>query len=136
MKKNLTAILAGLIFGLGLTMSQMIDANVVIGFLNIFGQWDASLLLVLISALTVSFCGFHFAKRLPKPLFSDTFSPVNRQGLDKNLVLGACLFGVGWGLSGLCPGPAIAGIHYNPAENIPFLLAMLAGIKLKKLTLG
>lgn len=134
--KILIALIAGLIFGLGLTMSQMIDAKVVIGFLDIFGQWNPSLLLVMAAALCVSFCGFVLAKRLAKPLFGEHFAALNDQGVDKDLVLGACLFGLGWGLSGLCPGPAIAGIHYNPAENIPFLLAMLVGMKLKKLTHG
>jgi len=128
MGRNLAALLAGLVFGLGLTVSQMVNPTKVLAFLDIFGDWDPSLALVMISALAVTAAGYRLVWRQPHPLFADRFQLPGKTGIDARLGAGAVLFGVGWGLVGLCPGPAIAAASFAGPEALGFLLAMAAGM--------
>jgi len=101
------SLLCGIIFGIGLVISEMINPEKVLGFLNIFRDWDPSLAFVMIGALIVSTPIFHLFKNKNKPVFSSNFSIPTNKELDKKLIIGSILFGAGWGLIGLCPGPAI-----------------------------
>jgi hypothetical protein len=122
------ALISGLLFGLGLTVSQMINPAKVLGFLDVAGTWDPSLALVMASALAVTAVGFAVARRQPAPL-CDTryFAPRDTQ-VDLRLVIGAVLFGIGWGLVGYCPGPALASLSVGSAASLIFVAAMLAGM--------
>ncbi|MDO6707559.1 YeeE/YedE family protein [Photobacterium sp. 1_MG-2023] len=124
------ALIAGLLFGAGLTVSQMVDPNKVLNFLDITGQWDPSLILVMGGALIVFGLGYQFwVKRREKPVFGSTFYVPTNQLIDKPLILGALLFGLGWGLVGICPGPAVANLLSGNIKVIGFVVAMLAGMQ-------
>ncbi len=120
--------LSGLIFSGGLIVSGMINPAKVIGFLDLFGQWDASLAFVMGGAVLVTSIGYNLILEKPKPLLSESFSIPQRTDIDSALVAGPVLFGVGWGLVGLCPGPAFAALIASPLATIPFFLAMLLGM--------
>ncbi|WP_119166160.1 DUF6691 family protein [Algihabitans albus] len=134
-KTNAVALLAGLLFGAGLTVSRMIDPAKVIGFLDVFGRWDPSLALVMAAAVTVTFLGFRLAGAQGRPWLAPKTSGPARQGLDRRLIGGALLFGLGWGLAGYCPGPAVAGLALAELPTVIFVAAMLAGMLLYHLTL-
>jgi len=127
MSKNLTSLLAGALFGLGLAISQMINPEKVIAFLDIFGDWDPSLALVLFAAVVVSFLGFRLTMKQPQPVFGEAFHIPTRRDFDRPLILGAAIFGVGWGLAGYCPGRAIGALTIGHWEPYVFLAAMLSG---------
>tara|TARA_B110000305_G_scaffold72816_1_gene81665 strand:- start:39 stop:449 length:411 start_codon:yes stop_codon:yes gene_type:complete len=124
------SLISGIIFGVGLTVSQMIDPAKVLGFLNIFGAWDPSLAFVMIGALIISSPFFHLFKNNNKPVFADSFSYSNNKELNKKLIIGSSLFGAGWGLAGLCPGPAIASLALLNTSSIVFVIAMFVGFYL------
>lgn len=136
----LSAAISGMIFGVGLALAGMLNPAKVAGFLDIFGLWDPSLMLVMVGGILVNGAGYFlcvrrgqplFAQSLfSKPLFAGTFSLPEARQIDRKLVIGSVLFGMGWGLAGLCPGPVIASIGLNPAGIFPFLAVMLAGLKL------
>lgn len=129
MRKILAALAAGLLFGAGLTLSRMVDPSKVLGFLDFAGDWDPSLAFVLAGAVGVSSLGFRFAGRVRSaPLFAEVFQSPTARGIDRRLVGGSALFGIGWGLVGLCPGPALAGLAVAPGEIAPFVVAMLVGM--------
>jgi len=128
----LVALLAGLLFGAGLTVSQMINPAKVLAFLDFGGiadgTWDPSLALVMVGALVVTYTGYAFAFRRRRPVCTAGFSlPTNRQ-IDRRLLAGAVLFGAGWGLVGYCPGPAIAGLGLGATKTIIFVAAMVVGM--------
>ena len=124
---KIVSLICGIIFGIGLVISQMINPEKVLGFLNIFRDWDPSLAFVMIGALFVSTPIFHLFKNKSKPLFSSNFSiPTNKQ-IDKKLITGSIFFGAGWGLIGLCPGPAITSIALLNISSAIFVLAMFVG---------
>ncbi|WOD38991.1 YeeE/YedE family protein [Nodosilinea sp. E11] len=125
--QNLVALAAGLLFGLGLGCSQMIDPQRVIGFLDLFGTWDPTLAFVMGGAVLVTLISFRFILRRSAPLLDRNFFVPTRNDIDRPLVLGAALFGIGWGLGGYCPGPAIAALGLGSANPLLFLAAMLAG---------
>ncbi|MEE2929829.1 MAG: DUF6691 family protein [Pseudomonadota bacterium] len=128
MGRNIAALVAGLIFGLGLTISEMVNPAKVLAFLDLFGNWDPSLAFVMGGALIVTAVGYRLAWTRPKPVFGERFQvPGNRQ-IDTKLALGAILFGIGWGLVGLCPGPAISALTFGGAPVLVFLAAMGAGM--------
>jgi uncharacterized membrane protein YedE/YeeE len=127
---RVVSLISGIIFGVGLTVSQMIDPAKVLGFLNIFGAWDPSLAFVMIGALIVSSPFFHLFKNNDKPVFADSFSYSNNKELNKKLIIGSSLFGAGWGLAGLCPGPAIASLALLNTSSIVFVIAMFVGFYL------
>jgi uncharacterized membrane protein YedE/YeeE len=124
---------AGLLFGIGLVVSQMINPAKVLAFLDLAGAWDPSLALVMVGALTVAGTGMFFVRRREKPVLAERFymPEATRPGaiqIDRPLVLGAALFGIGWGLAGICPGPALATVSFGLPLNLIFLLALGAGM--------
>ncbi|MES2424420.1 MAG: DUF6691 family protein [Pseudomonadota bacterium] len=123
-----TALLAGLVFGLGLLLSGMADPAKVLGFLDLAGAWDPSLVLVMAGAIGVGLPVFHYAgKRRTTFSGAPLQLPLARQ-IDRRLVLGATLFGVGWGIAGFCPGPALVALGMGQGKAVVFVLAMLAGM--------
>lgn len=127
MKSLAAAFVAGLLFGIGLFVAQMVNPHKVIAFLDVPGGWDPSLALVMGSAVLVTAVGFPRVFRRGGPLWASTFSLPDYHDIDRNLLGGAALFGIGWGIAGYCPGPAVAALLINPAEAIPFVAAMLLG---------
>lgn len=123
----LTALLAGAIFGIGLNISQMVDPNKVLGFLDVAGHWDPSLALVMTGALLVAIPGFYWVRRQGKPLLDQRFHLTDKTALDKALIGGAAIFGIGWGMTGYCPGPAVANLAFGNLEAIIMVAAIYAG---------
>ena len=128
MKLSISTFFAGLIFGAGLTVSQMVNPSKVIAFLDIFGAWDPSLAFVMGGALLVSFIGYRFVLKSSAPLFDETFRLPTRKDIDAPLIIGAAIFGIGWGLAGLCPGPALASLSFAGQNGLIFVASMLASI--------
>jgi len=126
-KQLLAALAAGIVFGLGLAVSQMVNPAKVVGFLDVAGDWDPTLLLVMGGALAVTIPGFRLILKRPHPLFAGAFSVPTKRDLDRRLIAGAALFGVGWGLAGFCPGPAITALVTLALPIFIFFAAMLAG---------
>jgi uncharacterized protein len=130
-------LIAGLLFGAGLTLSQMVDPNKVLGFLDLAGiadgSWDPSLAFVMAGALAVTAAGYRLALRRAAPLMAPQFSLPTAKDIDARLVGGAAIFGVGWGLAGYCPGPAIASLAFGKVEVLAFVIAMLVGMGLFQL---
>lgn len=130
MAKILSALLAGAIFGLGLALSGMVDPNKVIGFLDISGNWDPSLMFVLGGGVITTTIAYRFIFAQGKPMFESDFKLPSVLKIDGRLLFGSVLFGVGWGLIGYCPGPAIASIGFRPDEPLIVVISMLAGMLL------
>ncbi len=126
--KYIISLLCGTLFGIGLAASGMTNTEKVIGFLDITGDWQIDLLLVMASALMVFSLSFHFIKKRSRPILSTTFDLPTIIVINKPLILGAIIFGIGWGLVGYCPGPAIASLFYGQLETVIFLCAMLSGM--------
>ena len=124
---KLVALFCGTIFGIGLVISQMINPAKVLGFLNVFDEWDPSLAFVMIGALVVSSPLFHLFKNKEKPVFFTSFSISENKEIDKRLIIGSILFGAGWGLAGLCPGPAISSIALLNISSVTFVFSMFIG---------
>jgi len=127
MKAVLAALLCGALFGVGLAIARMTDPTVVIGFLDIFGDFDPTLAFVLIGATMTAGVAFHFVTRRSRPLIAAEFKLPATRTIDLPLVLGAAIFGVGWGLAGYCPGPALVGAGGGVATALLFVPAMIAG---------
>lgn len=121
------AALAGLLFGFGLGLSQMVDRQRVLGFLDVLGQWDPTLLFVLGGAVAVTVITFRFVLRQPHPWFADRFELPTRHTIDGRLLAGAAIFGIGWGICGYCPGPGVAALSLGMLNPVLFLAAFLAG---------
>ena len=130
---KLISLLSGTIFGIGLVISEMINPQKVLGFLDIFGNWDPSLAFVMIGALIVSLPTFHIIKKKEKPLLEEKFDYSYNKNIDQKLILGSILFGAGWGLAGLCPGPAISSLALLNFYSISFVITMFLGFYLVKL---
>ncbi len=126
----LTALASGFLFGLGLAVSHMVDPAKVLGFLDIAGNWDPSLAFVMGGAVLVAIVAFPQVLRRERPLTAARFATPAARPVDRRLVAGSALFGVGWGLVGLCPGPAIASLAFGRLESVVFLVAMVAGFAL------
>ena len=124
---SLAALGCGFIFGLGLLISGMTRPTKVLGFLDVFGDWDPSLAVVMASALAVSGIGFVFARRRPPLLAAQSQWPA-RTDIDQRLLIGSAVFGIGWGLVGLCPGPALENLASLSPPVILFVAAMSAGM--------
>lgn len=133
MNRYLTVVLSGLVFGVGLALSGMTHASKVLGFLDVAGAWDPSLLLVLGGAVGVTAIAFRFILRRSAPLLDDGFHLPASDRIDIPLVAGAVIFGVGWGISGYCPGPGIALLAAPGWETWIFLPALFLGALLHKL---
>jgi uncharacterized protein len=121
-------LLCGLIFGAGLLISGMVQPTKVLAFLDIFGAWDPSLAVVMVAALAVAVPGFGLADRGARPWFAREYFRPGKTGIDLPLVAGAAMFGLGWGLVGLCPGPALESLATLSPGIIVFVLAMAAGM--------
>lgn len=126
--QRVIALAAGLMFGGGLALSGMVNPMKVQNFLDLFGNWDPTLILVMGAALAVTFLGYRLVLSRPRPLYAEAFDLPNCHGIDGRLVGGACLFGVGWGLTGFCPGPAIASLVFGLWPSVLFVLAMAVGM--------
>lgn len=120
--------LSGLIFGMGLLLSGMSNPAKIIGFLNITGKWDPSLVFVMIGAITIGFLAFSYAKRVKKTITGLEISLSSNQKIDKKLIIGSLLFGIGWGLVGFCPGPAIVALGAAKLKALYFSIAMVIGM--------
>ncbi|AMW29530.1 DUF6691 family protein [Arthrospira platensis] len=127
LKENLIVLVSGILFGLGLGLSQMMDRDRVLGFLDVVGVWDPTLIFVLGGAVGVTAIAFRFVLRLPHPLFSNKFYLPTRQDIDPTLIMGAAIFGIGWGIGGYCPGPAITALVLGILNPVLFIIAMIAG---------
>ncbi len=130
MQHRISEFLVGLLFGLGLILSGMTDPSKVIGFLDIFGLWDPSLALVMGGAIAVGFFAFAFAKKRTVNFLGGALHLPTSSQIDKPLVIGAVLFGAGWGLAGFCPGPALVSLASGQIKAAAFVLFMLAGMQL------
>ena len=126
--KATLALVCGLVFGAGLAVSGMTNPAKVLGFLDVVGDWDATLAFVMGGALLVSAAGYALAARRERSWLGEPFAIPSRRDLDAQLIGGAALFGVGWGLVGLCPGPALAGLSRGSGEVFLFVAAMTAGV--------
>ena len=129
----LASFVCGLIFGLGLVISGMTQPQKVLGFLDIFGRWDPTLAFVMVAAFAVSSTGFALARQQRRPLLTPQLLWPTRTDIDQSLVVGSVLFGIGWGLVGLCPGPALVNLAGLWPSVIVFALAMSAGMIIKDL---
>ena len=128
MKISISCLLAGVLFGCGLTVSQMINPAKVISFLDISGNWDPSLAFVMGAALTITSIGYRTVLKRKIPLLVDKFQLPSRGDADAKLIFGASIFGIGWGIAGLCPGPAIASISFGGNNSIIFVTTMTTTI--------
>lgn len=133
-RKLLPPLVSGTLFGAGLTISGMTDPARVRGFLDVFGAWDPTLVFVIGGAVLVMAVAWRIRNRMGTPIFAERFSLPDRSDLDAPLITGSILFGIGWGIAGLCPGPAVASLALSPLSVLPFVLAMLAGMVAQKFT--
>ena len=129
----LAALFAGLVFGIGLIVSGMTDPGKVLGFLDLFGAWDPSLALVMGGAILVGVFAFAVARKRTSTFFGGALHLPGSSAIDKRLVVGGLAFGVGWGLAGFCPGPALVSLGMGQPKAAVFVVAMLAGMALFEL---
>jgi len=127
MKTNLVALLSGIIFGLGLALSQMIDPNKVLNFLDVTGNWDPSLAFVMMGALAVTMLSFRFILKRSAPVLESSFHISEQAVITRPLLIGAGIFGIGWGMTGYCPGPAVASLGLLSVEGVVMVAAIYAG---------
>lgn len=128
MQKTLIALLAGILFGLGISMSGMANPAKVVNFFDIFGTWDPSLVFVMGGAVVVAFVGYRLVFRMPKPLMESTFHVPTNRTIDRKLLGGSAIFGIGWGIAGFCPGGALPVIGTLDADVLIFMGALLIGV--------
>lgn len=122
------AALSGTLFGLGLAISEMVNPAKVLAFLDVAGNWDPTLAFVMLGALAVATPAFHLCLKRQRPWFADRFALPEKTRLEPRLVLGAALFGIGWGLAGLCPGPALVALVTADGSVLLFVAAMFSGV--------
>lgn len=136
--KNVLAFLLGGLFSLGLMISGMSNPQKVLDFLDVFGQWDASLAFVMVGAISVAIIPFQIAKRNthPKTVFNETINLPKSTQIDVRLIMGSIIFGVGWGIAGICPAPSLTLIGLGHYQALYFIIAMFAGIYIYRKTLG
>lgn len=134
MRNLFAALLTGVIFGAGLALSDMINPARVLAFLDILGAWDPTLAFVMAGALVPSAIAYLIVRRMPQPLLDKAFSIPENRVVDRQLLTGGAIFGMGWGLVGYCPGPALAGLVYGTWQTWVFAAAMLAGMWIHSVT--
>jgi uncharacterized protein len=132
MRRIAAALLAGTLFGLGLAISGMVNPAKVQGFLDLAGAWDPTLAFVMAGALATTMIGYRIVLRRSEPLLGGSFAQPKDQPIDRPLLFGAALFGIGWGLVGFCPGPAIASLAFLDPGSFLFVAAMVAGMALHR----
>lgn len=130
--KNIVSHIAGIIFAIGLVVSGMINPQKVIGFLDIFGEWDYSLAFVMGGAVILNFFTFRMIKKRQAPVCHDCFELPTAKYLDKDLLFGSAIFGIGWGLIGICPGPGIVNLVTMDPKIFIFVTSMLVGMFLTR----
>jgi uncharacterized membrane protein YedE/YeeE len=130
--RQLAALGSGVVFGLGLSLAQMTNPDKVLNFLDISGRWDPSLLLVLGGAVVLSAIGYHRVLRRAAPLWDPQFHLPLAKAIDRPLILGSALFGMGWGLAGYCPGPAIASLGFGNPEALWVVPSIIAGAAVQR----
>lgn len=135
-RQYLPPLASGTLFGAGLALGGMTDPARVRGFLDIAGNWDPTLAFVMGGAVIVMAIVWRIQRFMARPVFADSFSLPDRSDLTPKLVGGSALFGIGWGIAGLCPGPALAALVIEPLSAAVFIVAMLAGMGLVRLTEG
>ena len=126
--RNLSGLVAGLVFGLGLVISGMADPAKVLNFLDLAGPWDPSLAFVMGGATLTAFVGYRLAWRRPSPVLADRFELPSSTAIDRPLIVGAAVFGIGWGIGGFCPGPALTSLPLLAPGTLVFVPAMLVGL--------
>lgn len=124
----LAALVSGGVFGFGLSLSGMLDPARVKGFLDVTGDWDPSLAFVLAGAIAVAMLGTWLSRRMKRPVFDQAFHMPSKSRIDRRLVLGSALFGIGWGMAGFCPGPALASLTLGLGPSVLFVAAMVVGM--------
>ena len=129
---NIIATIAGVLFGFGLALSGMLSPGKVIGFLDVAGNWDPSLAFVMGGAVAITVVSFRLLLKRPVPVFGSKFHLPTSNDIDKRLIIGAGLFGLGWGIGGLCPGPALSSLAYADPRIVVFVAAMVTGILIAK----
>ncbi|HIJ63498.1 MAG TPA: hypothetical protein HPQ04_12465 [Rhodospirillaceae bacterium] len=132
--KTITAALSGLLFGIGLIIAGMTDPVRIKAFLDVAGEWNPALALVMASAIAVAAPAFALARRRPRALLGDAIQLPDRRRIDGRLILGAAVFGLGWGLGGLCPGPSLVLLSNGGLSPFIFVVAMAAGMGIVELT--
>jgi len=128
--KGVVAFLVGLTFALGLGISGMTRPDIVQGFLDVFGSWDPRLLGVMAGAIGLHLITYRLITKRPSPIYDSVFHLPSKEFLDKKLILGAVVFGLGWGWAGICPGPGIVGLASGKSPFIIFVISMLVGMKI------
>lgn len=136
MLRQFAILLAGVLFGAGLHLGGMTDPARVRGFLDLFGDWDPTLAFVMGGAVVVMAVAWLVQPKLARPLFAESFNLPSRSDLTPKLIGGSALFGIGWGIAGLCPGPGIAALVIEPVSAAIFVVAMLAGMAMVRLFEG
>lgn len=134
--RPLASLVSGMVFGAGLTIGGMTDPARVRGFLDLFGNWDPTLAFVMGAALVVMAIAWRIVPGMARPILGESFNIPTKNELTPRLIGGAVLFGVGWGIAGLCPGPGIAALAIEPASAAIFVVSMLAGMALLRLMEG
>jgi uncharacterized protein len=135
-RQVLASLVAGLLFGAGLALSGMINPDRVLAFLDVFGYWNPALAFVLFGAVSVSASSYWIAGRRARPLFAPAFDIPRNSHIDARLVGGSAIFGVGWGLAGFCPGPALASLALGLPGSFVFVATMLLGMVLARIVPG
>lgn len=130
MKNGIAALVVGYIFAIGLGVSGMTQPQKVVGFLDLFGEWDPSLVFVMLGAIVVHFAVYKLIRRRKSPLLSTDWHVPTKKEITPALVIGALLFGIGWGLGGFCPGPAVTSLASFETKPFIFVVSMLAGMLL------
>ncbi len=132
MKKNLVALFSGILFGLGLAVSEMVKPDKVLNLMDILGNWDPSLAFVMLGALAISLISFSLILKQTTPILETRFILSNRRQVDKPLLFGASIFGIGWGLSGYCPDPVVAALVSVNKEALIMIASMFVGFIVHK----
>lgn len=132
----ITPLAAGIIFGLGLLLSGMTNPAKVRGFLDIFGDWQPALAAVMVAAIAIFALAYYFSGKMKQPWFHGVFHRPTLTQLDARLLIGAALFGIGWGMVGLCPGPALLNIMTGQEDILIFILALLVGNRIAHFSVG
>lgn len=128
MRETIIGLTTGFIFGLGLCLSRMTDPAVIQGFLDLAGAWDPTLVFVMAGGVAVTFVGYRFVLRRKQPLWAPKFSVPTASTIDAPLISGSAIFGIGWGLAGYCPGPAVVSLASGRRAVVLFVVAMLVGM--------